>query len=109
MPPSAVRTGDPSSDPCVAPLRHPPLEQAIAAACSRLAVREAYLAALRQPASAAPSLLLAVTGTDQAMQRRLAASIAEVLPEELELRLMELSEDALSQAIRARCEAFYRA
>ncbi|WP_263143923.1 hypothetical protein [Pseudomonas sp. RIT-PI-AD] len=92
----------------LAPLRHPALEQAVATACAPLPVREAYLAALRVPVLGA-RLLLAVSGADISTQRLLAACVAEVLPEELELDLIELSEDALSHAVRERCEAFYRA
>ncbi len=111
MSPSAVRTGEVHpTEPSVAPLRLPALEQAIAEACARLAIPEAYLAALREPVpGAAPSLLLAVSGTDAALRRRLAAEVADALPDTLEMRLLELAEDALSQVIRQRCEAFYRA
>lgn len=39
-----------SPDLALAALRHPTLEQALSSACAQLAVREAYLAALRDPA-----------------------------------------------------------
>ena len=98
-----------SGEMAIAPLRHPPLEQAIAGACAELAVREAYLAAVRDTAlGPQPRLLLAVSGADQRMQRRLAARVAELLPDELELDLIELADDSLSHAVRERCQAFYQ-
>jgi len=94
----------------VAVLRHPPLEQAISAACAELPVREAYLAAVRDPTPGSqPQLLLAITGGNTQVQRRLAALIAEQLPEDLDLHLIELCEDSLSMAVRQRCEPFFRA
>ena|SRR5690606_40316507 len=97
-----------SLDLSLAALRHPPLEQALAAACAQLAVRHAYLAALRDPAiGPQPRLLLAVAGADGKAQQRLAALVAELLPEGLELDLIELSDDSLSCAVRQCCRAFY--
>ncbi|MGH8352253.1 MAG: enhanced serine sensitivity protein SseB C-terminal domain-containing protein [Pseudomonas sp.] len=108
MPPSPPPTGSP--DLAIAALRHPALEQAIAAACRELPVREAYLAAVRDPAvGPQPRLLLAVAGSDTRIQRRLAALIAELLPDDLELNLIELAEDGLSVAVRACCQPFFRA
>lgn len=93
----------------LAPLRHPPLEQAIGAACQQLPIHAAYLAALRDPAQGnQPRLLLAVAGSDVQSQRRLAALIAELLPDDLELDLIELAEDSLSAAVLASCQPFYR-
>lgn len=112
MPPSPPPTGTSAGSPdlVIAALRHPPLEQAIAAACRALPVREAYLAAVRDPAvSPQPRLLLAVAGSDTRIQRRLAALIAELLPDDLELDLIELAEDGLSAAVRACCQPFFRA
>jgi hypothetical protein len=97
-----------SPDLALAALRHPPLEQALAAACAELAVQQAYLAALRDPAiGPQPRLLLAVAGADVRVQRRLAALVAELLPDEVELDLIELADDNLSRAVRERCQAFY--
>ena len=66
----------------------------------------------RRPARPAlgpqPRLLLGVSGTDLAGRRRLAALVAELLPDDLELDLIELEDDNLSQALRECCEAFYR-
>ncbi|WP_277373209.1 enhanced serine sensitivity protein SseB C-terminal domain-containing protein [Pseudomonas sp. AA-38] len=99
-----------SPDLAVAPLRHPTLEQALSSACAQLKVRQAYLAALRDPAiGPQPRLLLAVSGADVQGQRRLAAQVAELLPDEVELDLIELSEDNLSRAVRERCQPFYSA
>lgn len=99
-----------SPDLALAALRHPPLEQALAAACAELAVQQAYLAALRDPAiGPQPRLLLAVAGADVRVQRRLAALVAELLPDEVELDLIELADDNLSRAVRERCKAFYPA
>ncbi|MFI8746115.1 enhanced serine sensitivity protein SseB C-terminal domain-containing protein [Pseudomonas sp. NPDC077186] len=99
-----------SPDLALAALRHPPLEQALAAACAELAVQQAYLAALRDPAiGSQPRLLLAVAGADVRVQRRLAALVAELLPDEVELDLIELADDNLSRAVRERCQAFYPA
>ena len=99
-----------SPDLALAALRHPPLEQALAAACAELAVQQAYLAALRDPAiGPPPRLLLAVAGADVRVQRRLAALVAELLPDEVELDLIELADDNLSRAVRERCQAFYPA
>ncbi|MGP0172887.1 enhanced serine sensitivity protein SseB C-terminal domain-containing protein [Pseudomonas sp. NCHU5208] len=99
-----------SPDLAVAPLRHPTLERALASACAQLKVRQAYLAALRDPAiGPQPRLLLAVSGADVQGQRRLAAQVAELLPDEVELDLIELSEDNLSRAVRERCQPFYSA
>lgn len=99
-----------SPDLAVAPLRHPPLEQALSSVCAQLKVRQAYLAALRDPAiGPQPRLLLAVSGADVQGQRRLAAQVAELLPDEVELDLIELSEDKLSLAVRERCQPFYSA
>jgi hypothetical protein len=97
-----------SPDLALAALRHPPLEQALSAACAELAVQQAYLAALRDPAiGPQPRLLLAVAGADVRVQRRLAALVAELLPDEVELDLIELADDNLSRAVRERCQAFY--
>ena len=99
-----------SPDLTVAALRHPVLEQALSAACAQLAVREAYLAALRDPAiGPQPRLLLAISGADIRGQRRLAALVAELLPDEVELDLIELVDDNLSRTVRERCQAFYSA
>ncbi len=99
-----------SPDLALALLRHPPLEQALSAACAELAVQQAYLAALRDPAiGPQPRLLLAVAGADVRVQRRLAALVAELLPDEVELDLIELADDNLSRAVRERCQAFYPA
>ena len=98
-----------SPDLALAALRHPALEQALSAACAQLAVREAFLAALRDPAiGPQPRLLLAVSGADLSGQRRLAALVAELLPDEVELDLIELADDSLSRAVRERCEPFYQ-
>lgn len=97
-----------SPDLALAALRHPPLEQALAVACAELSVRQAYLAALRDPAiGPQPRLLLAVAGADVRVQRRLATLVAELLPDEVELDLIELADDNLSRAVRERCQAFY--
>lgn len=97
-----------SPDLALAALRHPPLEQALSAACAELAVQQAYLAALRDPAiGPQPRLLLAVSGADVRGQRRLAALVAELLPDEVELDLIELADDNLSRAVRERCKPFY--
>lgn len=99
-----------SPDLALAALRHPPLEQALSVACAELAVQQAYLAALRDPAiGPQPRLLLAVAGADVRVQRRLAALVAELLPDEVELDLIELADDNLSRAVRERCQAFYLA
>ncbi|ARS47166.1 MULTISPECIES: enhanced serine sensitivity protein SseB C-terminal domain-containing protein [Pseudomonadaceae] len=99
-----------SPDLALAALRHPPLEQALAAACAELSVQQAYLAALRDPAiGPQPRLLLAVEGANVQVQRRLAALVAELLPDEVELDLIELADDNLSRAVRERCQAFYNA
>ncbi|NQD93663.1 hypothetical protein HP532_13490 [Pseudomonas sp. CrR25] len=99
-----------SPDLAIAALRHPPLEQALSVACAELAVGEAYLAALRDPAlGPQPRLLLAVTAAGVTAQRRLAALVAELLPDDLELDLIELAGDSLSRAVRERCTPFYRA
>lgn len=99
-----------SPDLSLAALRHPPLEQALSAACAQLSVQEAYLAALRDPAiGPQPRLLLAVSGASPHGQRRLAALVAELLPDEVELDLIELADDNLSRAVRERCQAFYPA
>ncbi|MGG2399228.1 enhanced serine sensitivity protein SseB C-terminal domain-containing protein [Pseudomonas sp. SH1-B] len=99
-----------SPDLALAALRHPPLEQALSAACAQLTVQEAFLAALRDPAiGPQPRLLLAVSGADQSGQRRLAALVAELLPDEVELDLIELADDNLSRAVRERCQPFYSA
>ena len=99
-----------SSTLAIAALRHPALEQALSAACAELAIDEAYLAALRDPAlGPQPRLLLAVTAAGVAARRRLAALVAALLPDELELDLIELADDSLSRAVRARCVPFYRA
>ena len=50
---------------------------------------------------------LAVAGADVRVQRRLAALVAELLPDEVELDLIELADDNLSRAVRERCQAFY--
>lgn len=98
-----------SPDLTVAPLRHPVLEQALADACAQLEVFEAYLAALRDPAiGPQPRLLLAISGANQRGQRRLAALVAELLPDEVELDLIELTDDHLSRTVRSRCEPFHR-
>jgi len=103
---SAQYAGD--SSLAIAALRHPPLEQALSAACAELAVKEAYLAALRDPAlGSQPRLLLAVSGAGAAVQRRLAALVAELLPDDLDLDLIELAGDSLSLAVRERCTPFY--
>ncbi|ERI50095.1 hypothetical protein N878_26765, partial [Pseudomonas sp. EGD-AK9] len=39
----------------------------------------------------------------------LAALVAELLPDEVELDLIELADDNLSRAVRERCQAFYPA
>lgn len=97
------------SDLAIAALRHPPLEQALSAACAELAVSEAYLAAVCDPAMGTqPRLLLAISATSVTVQRRLAALIANLLPDDLELDLIELSDDSLSLAVRERCTPFYR-
>ncbi|PIA68793.1 enhanced serine sensitivity protein SseB C-terminal domain-containing protein [Pseudomonas sediminis] len=99
-----------SPDLALAALRHPSLEHALSAACAQLAVREAFLAALRDPAiGPQPRLLLAISGADVRGQRRLAALVAELLPDEVELDLIELADDNLSRAVRERCEPFYNA
>lgn len=98
-----------SPDLALAPLRHPALEQALAAACAQLEIQQAYLAALRDPACGGrPRLLLAVAGADEPALRRLAVLASELLPDQLELDLIELDDDSLSCALRQHCEAFYR-
>ena len=65
---------------------------------------------MRDPARGAqPRLLLAVSAAGVTAQRRLAALVAALLPDELELDLIELADDSLSLAVRARCVPFYRA
>ncbi|MGH8856032.1 MAG: enhanced serine sensitivity protein SseB C-terminal domain-containing protein [Telluria sp.] len=111
MPPSPIQPDTHAESPglSIAAFRHPPLEQAIGAACAELPVREAYLAAVRDPAlGAQPRLLLAITGGDTRIHRRLAALIAELLPDDLDLDLIELAEDSLSMAVRRCCEPFFR-
>lgn len=106
---SSIQSGQYADSPelALAALRHPPLEQALSAACAELAVGEAYLAALRDPARGAqPRLLLAVSAAGVTAQRRLAALVAALLPDELELDLIELADDSLSRAVRARCVPF---
>lgn len=99
-----------SPDLAVAPLRHPTLEQALSSACAQLKIRQAYLAALRDPSiGPQPRLLLAISGGDVQSQRRLAAQVAELLPDEVELDLIELAEDNLSRTVRERCQPFYSA
>ncbi len=49
---------------------------------------------------------MTVGGTEP--QRRLAALVAELLPSDLELDLIELTDDSLSLAVRERCTPFYR-
>ncbi len=99
-----------SPDLALAVLRHPTLEQALSVACAQLAIREAFLAALRDPAiGPQPRLLLAISGADVSGQRRLAALVAELLPDEVELDLIELAEDNMSRAVRESCEPFYQA
>lgn len=94
----------------LAPLQHPPLQEAISAACDKLPISVAYLAALRDTTlGPQPRLLLAVSGSNTNSQRRLAALVAQMLPEELEMDLIELADDSLSDAVRARCEPFYTA
>lgn len=108
---SSIHSGTYAGTPdlAIAALRHPPLEKALRLACAELAVGEAYLAALRDPAMAAqPRLLLAVTACGAGGQRRLAALVAELLPSDLELDLIELADDSLSLAVRERCTPFYR-
>ncbi|GIZ10883.1 enhanced serine sensitivity protein SseB C-terminal domain-containing protein [Pseudomonas sp. NCCP-436] len=98
-----------SPDLALAPLQHQALEQALAAACAQLEIQQAYLAALRDPARGRqPSLLLAVAGADEQALRRLAILASELLPDRLELDLIELADDSLSDALREHCEAFYR-
>lgn len=111
MPSSSIQSAHYADSPdlAIAALRHPPLEQALSAACAELAIAEAYLAALRDPAiGPQPRLLLAVTAAGVTAQRRLAALVAELLPDELELDLIELADDSLSAAVRERCTPFYR-
>lgn len=112
MPESCVQTetyaGE--ADMALAPLQHPALQQAIGAACRQLPIRIAYLAAVRDAAlGPQPRLLLAVAGSDTQSQRRLAALIAQLLPDDLEMDLIELADDSLSAAVRSRCEPFYQA
>ena len=54
-------------------------------------------------------MLLAISGADVRGQRRLAALVAELLPDEVELDLIELADDNLSRAVRERCQPFYNA
>lgn len=92
----------------VATLRLPPLENALIPACVELAIAEAYFAAMRQPGKAqAPRLLLAISPIGIAGQRRLACVVSEVLPDDLELDLIELSDDELSRSLRESCTPFY--
>ncbi|MCY1552728.1 hypothetical protein D9M68_891440 [compost metagenome] len=49
-----------------------------------------------------------MTAAGVSAQRRLAALVAELLPDDLELDLIELADDNLSLAVRERCVAFYR-
>lgn len=98
-----------SPDLALAALRHPTLEQALSAACAQLAVREAFLAALRDPAiGRSLGCYWRFSGADLQGQRRLAALVAELLPDEVELDLIELADDNLSRAVRERCEPFYK-
>ena len=52
---------------------------------------------------------MAISGADMNGQRRLAALVAELLPDEVELDLITLADDSLSRAVRERCEPFYSA
>lgn len=111
MPPSHTHSGvyGDSPDLAIAPVSHPPLERALHAACRDMGLTEAYLAALRDPAiGPEPRLLLGVTGSDLGGRRRLATLVAQMLPDELELDLIELEDDSLSNALRECCQAFYR-
>lgn len=99
---------DDGSGLVLAALSHPALEQALSAACARLAIQQAYLAALRGSAAAAPArLLLAVEGAGVEVQKHLAVVLADLLPDELEADLIELADDDLSRTVRERCAAFY--
>lgn len=111
MSPTAIHSAQYAGDSslAIAALRHPPLEQALGAACAELAVEEAYLAALRDPSiGSQPRLLLAISAAGDAVHRRLAALVAELLPDDLDLDLIELADDSLSLAVRERCTPFYR-
>ena len=112
MPASPIIPGhyDGASGLSLAAVRHPPLEQLLAPLCQALAVRQAYLAALQDPAQGPqPRLLLAVAGADPAAQQRLAERVADWLPAGLALDLIELADDSLSVAIRAQCQPFHGA
>ncbi|MES2819090.1 MAG: enhanced serine sensitivity protein SseB C-terminal domain-containing protein [Pseudomonadota bacterium] len=111
MPSSPIQAGTyaGSAELALAVVAHPPLEQALSVACTELGVREAYLAALRDPAlGPQPRLLLAVSGTDARVRQCLASRVAVLLPEDLALDLIELADDSLSEAVRQRCTAFFR-
>lgn len=111
MPSSPIQAGvyAGSAELALAVVAHPPLEQLLSALCAELGVREAYLAALRDPAlGPEPRLLLAVAGADAAARQALASQVAGLLPEDLALDLIELAHDSLSEAVRQRCTAFFR-
>ncbi|WP_339513869.1 enhanced serine sensitivity protein SseB C-terminal domain-containing protein [Pseudomonas sp. RL_15y_Pfl2_60] len=94
--------------PTVVALSLPPLEKALIPVCAELAIAQAYFAALRQPGDAQPPrLLLAISGAEIAKQRRLAAAVAEMLPDDVELDLIELAEDEFSESLRKACTPFY--
>ncbi|MET1079319.1 MAG: enhanced serine sensitivity protein SseB C-terminal domain-containing protein [Pseudomonas sp.] len=93
----------------LAAVSHPPLERMLTALCRERAVRQAYLAAVQDPAQGPkPRLLLALAGADQAARQRLAEQVSDWLPAGLALDLIELADDSLSVAIRAQCVPFHR-
>ncbi|WP_417660976.1 enhanced serine sensitivity protein SseB C-terminal domain-containing protein [Pseudomonas sp.] len=92
----------------IAALSLPPLEKALIATCAELAITQAYFAALRtQGDTQSPRLLLAISPVGIAAQRRLAAAVAEMLPEDVDLDLLVLSDDPLSESLRQSCTPFY--
>ncbi len=112
MPASPIEPGhyDDASELGLAAVSHPPLEQLLAPLCQALAVRQAYLAAVQDPARGPqPRLLLALAGASEVAQQRLAQQMADWLPAGLELDLIDLADDSLSVAIRARCLPFHGA
>ncbi|MFI8481974.1 enhanced serine sensitivity protein SseB C-terminal domain-containing protein [Pseudomonas sp. NPDC078700] len=95
--------------PSVVTLNLPPLEKALIPICAELAITQAYFVALRSQGDArTPRLMLAIGPATTAVQRRLAAAVSEMLPEDMELDLIELSADAFSDSVRQSCKPFYR-
>lgn len=92
----------------VVTLSLPPLEKALTPTCAELRIAQAYFVALRRPGNTqAPRLMLASSPCGIAVQRRLAAAVSEMLPEDMELDLIELSDDAFSNSLRQSCKPFY--